>query len=164
MCARLARQQQPQRLRLLLARDGALQIQHSGLPPTASPQQLQLAAQPIDSGNVLLYHKTDQRAIYEAAESSASGGSEPLLYNGDGYITESTIANVVYQMQGQLYTPPVSDGLLPGTLRQHLIDRGLLQERSLPVASADRVDAWFLINALRGWRCAYLEPSSGPGT
>ena len=71
-------------------------------------------------------------------------------------MTESAIANIVFEWQGELFTPPVSDGLLPGTLRESLIANGEIGVRSLSVEELSSVDALFLVNALRGWRQAKL--------
>ncbi len=76
------------------------------------------------------------------------------MFNHRGCITESTIANIVYRMAGELYTPPVSDGLLPGTLRAKLIAENQVQERSLHLTELDQVEDWYLVNALWGWRQA----------
>ena len=82
----------------------------------------------------------------------------PLLVNEMGHVTESAIANVVYQMGGSLFTPPIADGLLPGVLRDELIDEGTVSERSLPLADIEKVESWWLINSLRGWRrCELME-------
>ena len=78
------------------------------------------------------------------------------MYNSEGFVTESAIANVVYELDGVFYTPPVSDGLLPGTLREELLATGKLQERSLRLEQLKQVESLALINALRGWRPAQL--------
>ena len=89
-------------------------------------------------------------------------GTEPLLVNELGHVTESSIANVVYEIDGQLYTPPVSDGLLPGVLRGVLIREGKVIERSLSVTELADVTGWWLVNALRGWREAKLVSATLP--
>lgn len=145
---------EPRRLRLLLDKTGAISMEHHTLASDENPQALMLAAQQIDSTNPLLYHKTTQRSIYDEALASVPPGYEVLLHNERGMVTESNIANVVYRLDGALYTPPVDDGLLPGTLRGYLLREGVIAERSLPLAEIPLVEAWFLINALRGWRDA----------
>ena len=55
----------------------------------------------------------------------------PLLVNELGHITESAIANVVYQMGGVIHTAYYRR-VLPGVLRDELIDEGTVSERSLP--------------------------------
>ena len=50
----------------------------------------------IDIKNPFLYHKTTNRKIYEDAAGIATHAQEALLFNTRGYVTESTIANLVY--------------------------------------------------------------------
>ena len=51
---------------------------------------------------------------------------------------------------GKLCTPPVTCGLLPGTLRAHLLQQGELIERRITVAELLRVPRVFLLNSVRG--------------
>jgi len=97
---------------------------------------------------VLMYHKTTHRTRYEAA----GAGREVLLVNAAGNITESTIANLVYRWRGERYTPPVEDGLLPGTFRAWMLELGTVRERSLPRHELLQIDELLLVNALRGVR------------
>ena len=144
----------PLRLRLQLAKTGEIELEHHPLTLDEKPQALMLAPRQIDSTNPMLYHKTTNRSIYDEALVSVPKGCEALLHNQHGMVTESNIANVVYRLDGALYTPPVFDGLLPGTLRGDLLERSVIAERSLPIDETPRVEAWYLINALRGWRAA----------
>ena len=144
----------PLRLRLQLAKTGEIELEHHPLTLDEKAQALMLAPRQIDSTNPMLYHKTTNRSIYDEALVSVPKGCEALLHNQHGMVTESNIANVVYRLDGALYTPPVFDGLLPGTLRGDLLERRIIVERSLPVDEIPRVEAWYLINALRGWRAA----------
>lgn len=111
--------------------------------------KLGLARSGIDSKNELLYHKTSVRDVYMRALSTRPDCEDVLLWNEDGYITESTIANVVVVIDGVHYTPPVECGLLPGTYRQYLIDSGKIREKAIHkdmLSSAGRV---YLINSVR---------------
>ncbi|NOX52576.1 MAG: hypothetical protein GXP16_18895, partial [Gammaproteobacteria bacterium] len=116
---------------------------------------LALASTPVNNLNPLLYHKTTRRQLYERAAADHLG-YEVLLYNQQGNVTESTIANVVYEWQGVLYTPPVADGLLPGTLRGKLLEEGVITARSLHLDDCHAVSAWYLVSGLRGRRDAQL--------
>ncbi|MEO1933278.1 MAG: hypothetical protein ABGX04_00580, partial [Myxococcales bacterium] len=56
--------------------------------------------------------------------------------------------------------------LLPGTYRAHLLERGEIEERVLPLASLEHASAIFLINSVRRlWqgKLASLEPTAQPG-
>jgi para-aminobenzoate synthetase/4-amino-4-deoxychorismate lyase len=55
-----------------------------------------------------------------------------------------------------LLTPPLSDGVLPGVLRQSLLESGEAIERSLRVEDLAQAERWFLGNSLRGLRPARL--------
>lgn len=51
-----------------------------------------------------------------------AGAFEPVLYNKDGYITEGGIRNIFYVKDEVLLTPPLSLGILPGTMRDAVIE------------------------------------------
>ena len=147
------------RVRLVVSGKG-VQVACSAMPePAAHPQPVALAAMPVRADDERLRHKTTDRRIYEEAAASVPEGVEPLLWNTDGNVTESGIANLIYAWEGVRYTPPVSDGLLPGVFRQMLLDRGEIRERSLPVCDLVAVQELYLVNALRGWRRARLLPA-----
>jgi para-aminobenzoate synthetase/4-amino-4-deoxychorismate lyase len=74
-----------------------------------------------------------------------------LLWNEQGEITESTIANVVLEIEGRRLTPPVESGLLPGTFRAHLLSTGAIRESRLFKEDVRRAAKVFLINSVRKW-------------
>ena len=161
-----AETQGPKRVRLQLDRDGRVGHQVKSLRDTLLARsdcvRLAIAETPVDSGDMFVCHKTSHRTVYDQAVAEVPRGTEPLLVNELGHVTESAIANLVYEIGGQLYTPPVSDGLLPGVLRGVLIKEGKLIERSLCVTELADVTGWWLVNALRGWREAKLVSSTLP--
>jgi para-aminobenzoate synthetase/4-amino-4-deoxychorismate lyase len=148
------------RIRLLVDCAGVCSIEHTPLPPTSSDTvRLVIYPESIDPEDPLLYHKTTARAVYDRALAWTPEGEEALLRNPAGFITESPIANLVYQIDGHRYTPPVDCGLLPGTLRQSLLREGSISERPLPVVELASCEALWLINSLRGWREAVFSGS-----
>ncbi len=126
----------------------AVPLSEIPLPPV---MRVALAAQPIDSSNVFLYHKTTRRDVYDAARAARPDCDDVVLWNERGEITESTIANVVVELNGQRYTPPVECGLLPGTFRADLIARGLIHERVILKEELRAASRVWLINSVRGW-------------
>jgi len=137
------------RVRLTLDRSGAVGAARQSLSPTPSSiAELHLVSGWVETSDVLMYHKTTHRTRYEAA----GAGREVLLVNAAGNITESTIANLVYRWRGERYTPPVEDGLLPGTFRAWMLELGTVRERSLPRHELLQIDELLLVNALRGVR------------
>jgi para-aminobenzoate synthetase/4-amino-4-deoxychorismate lyase len=150
----------PHRVRLLVSRRGAIDISSAPHDVDAGFSALALAAAPIDPSNPFLYHKTTNRAVYEEAIAARPGFQDVLLYNDRGEITESTIANFVIEIGGELVTSPVSSGLLPGTLRAHLLEERKIRENVITV-QALRADAkCYLLNSVRGFHPVTVSYSS----
>ena len=149
--------ERPQRVRLLLHKDGFLESTYVPLAATTSvPIKIRLAADPVNTENVLLYHKTTRRQLYERCLAEAKDADEVVLWNEREEITECCTANLVLELSGELTTPPVSSGLLPGTYREYLLLRGVLTERVLTIDDLRNCSQIYLINAVRKWRQAVL--------
>ncbi len=147
----------PQRVRLLLHKDGLLESTCVPLAATTSTSvKIRLAADPVNSKEILLYHKTSRRQLYERRLAEAKNADEVVLWNERGEITECCTANLVLEISGQLLTPPVNSGLLPGTYREHLLSRGVIEERTLTADDLSKSSRIYLINAVRKWRRAVL--------
>jgi para-aminobenzoate synthetase/4-amino-4-deoxychorismate lyase len=146
-----------QRVRLLLHNDGRLEGTFTEIePPPSTPLKIRLASKPINSQNTLLYHKTTQRQLYEDYLAEAKDADEVVLWNELGEVTECCTANLVVEISGKLLTPPVKCGLLPGTYREFLLQRGILTEQVLTVDDLRNSSRIYLINAVRKWRRAVL--------
>jgi len=145
----------PARVRLLVAADGSLEWQAQPLDgdPRDQPRRrtVRLDDRPVDAGDRFLYHKTTNRARYDDALARHPECDDVLLWNERGECTESCRANLVWEQAGRRWTPDQACGLLAGTLRRELLERGELREARLPVAALSRVDRLWLINAVRGW-------------
>ncbi|MFH1038266.1 MAG: aminodeoxychorismate synthase component I [PVC group bacterium] len=153
------RPRQRYRVRLLVNRDGAIACEETIQPEAPAKQAvtLKLAPSPVDSRNPFLYHKTTHRGLYEAAQAGCPGCDDVLLWNERGEITESTVANVVLERNGELVTPPVSSGLLAGTFRGRLIRRGEIREEVISAAKITASSRIYLVNSVRKWmRCRVL--------
>ncbi|HEY3310431.1 MAG TPA: aminodeoxychorismate synthase component I [Anaerolineales bacterium] len=144
----------PSRVRLLLDRDGGLSHQTFSLelPGPARPLRLGLAMQPVDSADVYLFHKTTWRKVHETARSSRPDCDDVILYNERGELTETGIANLVFELDGVLVTPPLECGLLAGTFRAHLLEAGTIREQVLTLADLPRCTKIYTINSVRGWQ------------
>jgi len=140
----------PQKVRLLVKQNGSLRIEAKPIS-SPIPMRIGFAAQPIDESNVFLFHKTTYRTVYEQALASRPECDDVLLWNRCEEITESSIANVVLDIDGQRLTPPVRSGLLQGTFRRYLIDRGEIHERVLTRDDVARAQSIHLINSVRKW-------------
>lgn len=142
-----------ERLRLLMGRDGRFVLQRGPAPlPPEGPVTARLVPLPVAADDWRLSHKTGDRAFYDEARRTA-GTFEAIFLRPDGTVTEGSITNVfVADGAGHFRTPP-TPGLLPGILRQHLLDTGRATEAALTrtdVETAAAEGRLFLGNALRG--------------
>lgn len=148
----------PSRVRLLVTEQGKSSLEVSSLVTIDSGEPVRLvpAAEPVNSGNRFLYHKTTRREVYDRALAAQPEAEDVLLWNEREEVTESTIANVVFELDGRLVTPPVTSGLLAGTFRAELLENGIICEQVVTPAEAERASAVWLINSVRKWRRALL--------
>ncbi|MHB9098587.1 MAG: aminodeoxychorismate synthase component I [Syntrophales bacterium] len=145
------------RVRLLLSHDGGVECSSTPLgPPEGRPLRVCVAKYPVHSRERFLFHKTTRREIYETARASFPDADDVLLYNEAGEMTESCIANLVILRNGRLVTPPVCCGLLNGTYRAELLERGEISEEMVSLSTLKQADKIFLINSVRKWREAVL--------
>jgi para-aminobenzoate synthetase/4-amino-4-deoxychorismate lyase len=117
-----------------------------------------LAPTPVDREDIFLYHKTTRRRVYERARAARPDLDDVLLWNEAGEVTESCVANLVVEYSGENLTPPLSCGLLPGTLRAEMLEQGMLTERVITRPDLLRADAIYLVSALRGLRRVRFVP------
>jgi para-aminobenzoate synthetase/4-amino-4-deoxychorismate lyase len=134
------------KLKLTLRKDGRITTETSPILDSETPQRLTLATTPVNSSDTFLFHKTTNRDY----------PPNLIFWNERNEVTESGIANLVVKIDGQLVTPPVSCGLLPGTFRGHLIDKGEIKERVVTVEELQNAKEFFLINSVRKWMKAEL--------
>ncbi len=127
-----------------------MRIECAALVVHEGPLRVVLAGDPVDSSDVSLFHKTTNRGVYERARARAGSCDDVILWNERGEVTESTIANVVVEMDGVQYTPPVECGLLAGTYRAELLGRGEIRERVITREELRSATAIWLVNSVQG--------------
>lgn len=140
------------KVKCILNKKGDLKVEHGSLDGIKTDNlKVGMAKEPVHSQNPFLYHKTTLRDVYEKARASVPESDDVLLWNEKGEITESCRSNVVLQLNGALYTPPVESGLLPGTFRAYLLERGTIIEKPIPVTDLEKAEALYTINSVRKW-------------
>ncbi|WP_028776544.1 aminodeoxychorismate synthase component I [Shimazuella kribbensis] len=137
------------KVRLLLSSLGRLEVMVESLKEIVQPVNVTLATDFVSSDDIFLYHKTTERQIYE--ERRVDGFFDTLLWNERGELTEFTIGNVVVEIDGKLVTPPQESGLLAGTMRKELLEKGEIEERIIYKMELSNATSIWLINSVRGW-------------
>ncbi|WP_431262826.1 chorismate-binding protein [Roseateles chitinivorans] len=153
------------RVRLTLLRDGTFNHAVQALPasPTPEPLMVALARTPIDTRGPsaeFIQHKTTRREVYQAfLDAKPADCFDVLLFNRDGELTEGCLTNLALQRapDGPWLTPRAEAGLLPGTLREELLEQGRLREARLTLDDLRRAHALAIFNGVRGWREVQLR-------
>lgn len=101
---------------------------------------------------------------------------EGILLNTRGHVTEGAGSNIFLLRRGRLYTPPISEGVMPGVTRKWVLclarKEGLrCEERVLTLRALEAADEVFITSTLKGiMPVAFIERRRvarvvpGPGT
>jgi len=155
------------RVRLTLAKDGDIETTFQpgkaphfrALPenPVADDENLPciaLSENLVDPSSPWYFHKTTRRDLFtkEFARAQEQGLFDICFFNDQQELTEGCISNLILYVDGRFLTPPVSSGLLGGTLRQKLLNEKspVLHEKILSREDVSRADALFCCNSIRG--------------
>ena len=104
----------------------------------------------LKSNNALLY-------LMAAKYAKDNKCNEALILNSAEKICDATIANIFWIKDRQIFTNPLTDGIVAGVMRQYIIDyfskinKSVIQESITEVQLAE-ADEIFLTNALSGLR------------
>lgn len=153
----------PQRVRLLLYRDGGLEITTTELsdymatdplkPVVSTPLPVvSFSRQQINPDSRYFFHKTTMRKTYDDARALATKQQlfEILFTNNKDEVTEGSISNIFIEKDSRMFTPPLQCGLLDGTFRRFLLDHGTVQERVLSRLDIETADTVYVGNSISG--------------
>ena len=155
------------RVRLTLAKDGTFRTTsqvcdapslrrlpavplatHDGLPT------IDLSEYRSDSSSPYFFHKTSHRGLFnnEFSRAQKENHFDIIVLNERDELTEGCITNLILFLDGKYYTPPITSGLLAGTMRQYLLMHSSLKihEKTLTAEDLYRAEAVFCCNSVRG--------------
>ena len=133
------------RCRIALQKNGTFHLvitELTDLP--ASYLQAQLTEQKLDLATPFTYFKTSQR------DHLSQSDHDQIFHLPDGTLLETTIGNLVLEIEGQLYTPPAHLPILDGIYRRHLLETQQVEEKLLTLNDLTDADRIYACNALRG--------------
>ncbi|MEV4742658.1 aminodeoxychorismate lyase [Streptomyces sp. NPDC049555] len=87
--------------------------------------------------------------VVALAQAHRHAASEALFANTVGALCEGTGSNVFVVLDGELHTPPLSSGCLPGITRALLLEWTGAQETDLPFDVLERAEEILLTSSLR---------------
>lgn len=142
------------RIRLTLDEQGGFSIAVTPLDVIPWTGRVLLSSIRTEASDVFLHHKTTNRELYQRAfeEAHKDGFDEVFFMNRDGSLTEGSISNIFLLVDGDLVTPDTSCGLLPGILRQNILD-------TVPGSKSRTIRLQSLLDARKVWVCSALRGS-----
>ncbi len=156
-----------QKVRLSLHKDGRIEVSsqccappvNRSVPKIHVPKQdalhcISLSEKVVDSSSYWFFHKTSNRKMFddEFVKAKGAGLFDLIFLNEDDELTEGCITNIIVFVDGQYLTPPLSSGLLNGTMREYLLagDSCNVYEARIDYSMLVRADALFCCNSVRG--------------
>jgi branched-subunit amino acid aminotransferase/4-amino-4-deoxychorismate lyase len=133
---------------------GVVWMSAAALPAPLSAARLQSCRSPVPKGEPYLAWKTFQYGARLRAQQQAvrAGFDSALLLDPEDNLLEAAHTNIFVRLGDGWATPSADGGLLPGTVRQHLLDNAPLpiREQRVPSALLGEVREAFLSNSIMG--------------
>lgn len=107
-----------------------------------------------NSSSKIIYHKSlcYYENIYEHRLAASFGYDNALFLNERGEVSECDFSNIFFVKGDMIYTPPLSSGLLRGTMREYLMENFKIEERVIKRDEIKNFDECFISNSLMGIR------------
>lgn len=122
------------------------EMYRDGVPVILLPE-FRIDSQGPLAGLKSLCYQTNRLALLRA---ESEGAFDALLLNERGLLVGGARSNVILTLPGGVFTPPLADGCLPGTVRRRLLEKGKVVERSLTPEDLANAREVFLTNSLIG--------------
>lgn len=141
----------PARCRVTIDGDGAIAVETAPLAPVKDVWRVAVAKETLTSNDPWIALKTTRRDVYDRARAAMPDGADEVIFlNEHGALCEGSITNIFVPRGDILLTPAQACGLLPGVLRQELLETGRAQEAWLTLADLQSEQGFFVGNSLRG--------------
>jgi branched-subunit amino acid aminotransferase/4-amino-4-deoxychorismate lyase len=106
-------------------------------PHTAAAVGEQFKTFPYDSH----YEVVDEARIY--------GFDDAIIFNSANNVTETGISNLAFLFDETWFTPPISAGILPGTMRSLAIEKCGVQVRNIHITEVPAAREILLLSSLK---------------
>lgn len=140
------------RCRLTLSVAGRFELTTGGLAANPGHWRLAISDKRLTASDIWLRHKTTRRAVYDAARASLPQGVDEVIFlNEHDELCEGTITTLFLDMpDGRCLTPADSCGVLPGVLRQEMLDNKQVTATKLTLTDLRNAQMVRVGNSLRG--------------
>ena len=137
-------------VRVTVDLDGDVTVTTRAVPDIPDRPTVVFDTEPLNRADEFLRHKTTRRTRYEQARARFPDAYDVVLWNRLGEICESTVANLIAEIDGVWVTPIASSALLPGTMRAEMLANGTVIEQAVTLEDLRRAAQIELVNSVRG--------------
>lgn len=146
-------------------RDKALKITVTPLNIIITERELNYKAEDYDRGMSLTISKVRRNStsrlcyikstcyienLIEKENAKKSGYDDVIFLNENGYVTETSCANIFIVKNSEIFTPKLEDGLLNGIIRAQIIKEFKVVEKSITLEELKKSDEVIITNSLMG--------------
>jgi branched-chain amino acid aminotransferase len=137
------------RLRLLFGIDGNLCVTHQEYFEVSTNANLGILHSTEQSSSRVEKRYPYTKNLEILTQAKNAGLDDVVIINRDGLITETAIANLIFEIDGSWITPPLSDGVLPGVMRALLIERNGVVVRQIRASQLNEIGSGFVVSSLK---------------
>jgi branched-chain amino acid aminotransferase len=139
----------PGMLRLSFGSNGDWLGVHLAYSESASPAKIMTYPQKVstDGSQVKRFPYDHRVSIVDFVKNK--GFDEAIVLNPDNKVSEGGVSNLLIKIDESWWTPPLSDGALPGVIRALVIESFDVGVRSIDASEINQIESAFLIGSLR---------------
>ena len=82
-------------------------------------------------------------------EARAHGFDDAIIFNSSNNVTETGISNLAFLFGDTWFTPPITAGILPGTMRSLAIEKCGVQVRNIHITEVPQADEVTVLSSLK---------------
>lgn len=137
------------RLRIFFGDDGSLCVTHQEYFEPTRPANLGLRNYSQKGNGIVEKRFPYSENLQILKDAQSEGFDDFLLINSQDFVTETAIANLVFQINDSWITPPLSDGVLPGVMRALLIEKVGVEVRQIQADQMPFMTSGFVVSSLK---------------
>ena len=142
-------------------------ITAAAIATTSTPAKLQTSRIKRNEHSVVSEIKTLSylENVIALNEAVSAGFDEALLLNIAGEVAEAATCNLLFELDGELITPPLSSGVLRGITRELLIEKFAVREQVVQREALTRIAGAALLSSIRGIQhISHIDNRAIPGS
>ena len=122
-------------------------VTHEEYQERTEPARVNFFSETVIGSQHKQFPYSSRFSILEAAREE--GFDDSILFNSKNEITESAVANLLFLIDGDWITPPITAGLLPGVVRAIAIEECSVKVRPIHISEIPDIESAFLLSSLR---------------